>query len=222
MKMANYNRNGRDRRGGDRMVVGFTTTCAISAYHHESCDFEPRSWRGVLDRTLCDKVCQWLATGRWLSRGTLVSATNKTDLHDITAILLKVTLNTMNQNQTKRNGNKSYGNIQLQKHLSSPPAYCGVRVTRSLVLCVCFVDRCLPICTFLCHWVVCSSSIYGFWLPLWCLQALRTQDQLPTKKMAPVGSITKTDKYFPYPNFIYKWNSDVGIKNPYIKKVHTC
>jgi len=24
-----------------------------------SCKFEPRSWRGVLDTTLCDKVCQW-------------------------------------------------------------------------------------------------------------------------------------------------------------------
>jgi hypothetical protein len=31
--------------GRDRMVVGFTTTCAISAYHHKSCEFEPRSWR---------------------------------------------------------------------------------------------------------------------------------------------------------------------------------
>jgi hypothetical protein len=27
-------------RGRDRMVVGSTTTCAISAYHHWSCDFE--------------------------------------------------------------------------------------------------------------------------------------------------------------------------------------
>jgi hypothetical protein len=43
----------RGRRG--RIVVGFTTTCAISAYHHESREFEPRSWRGVLDTTLCDK-----------------------------------------------------------------------------------------------------------------------------------------------------------------------
>ena len=43
---------------GDRLVVGFTTTCTISAYHHHSCEFEPRSWRGVLDITLCDKVCQ--------------------------------------------------------------------------------------------------------------------------------------------------------------------
>jgi hypothetical protein len=40
------------------MVVGFTTTCVISAYHHLSCEFEPCSWRGVVDTTLCDKVCQ--------------------------------------------------------------------------------------------------------------------------------------------------------------------
>ena len=45
--------------------------------------------------TLCDKVCQWLATGRWFSPGTLVSSTNKTDRHDITEILLKVVLSTI-------------------------------------------------------------------------------------------------------------------------------
>ena len=33
--------------------------------------------------TLCDKVCQWLATGQWFSLGTPVSSTNKTDCHDI-------------------------------------------------------------------------------------------------------------------------------------------
>ena len=78
-------------------LVAFTTTCAISAYQHQSCEFEPRSWRGVLDAILCDKVCQWLATGRWFSLGVPVSSTNKTDLHDITEILLKVALNTINQ-----------------------------------------------------------------------------------------------------------------------------
>jgi hypothetical protein len=41
-----------------RMVVEFTTTCAIVAYHHLSCEVEPHSWRGVLDKTLSDKVCQ--------------------------------------------------------------------------------------------------------------------------------------------------------------------
>jgi hypothetical protein len=51
--------------------------------------------RGVLNTTLCDKVCQWLAAGQWFSLGTQVSATNKTDIHDITEILLKVVLNTI-------------------------------------------------------------------------------------------------------------------------------
>jgi hypothetical protein len=49
----------------------------------------------VLDTTLCDKVCQWLATDWWFSPDTLVSCTNKTDRHDITEILLKVALNTI-------------------------------------------------------------------------------------------------------------------------------
>jgi len=43
------------RRGRDCMVFGFTTTCEISGYYHQSCEFESRSWRGVLDTTLCDK-----------------------------------------------------------------------------------------------------------------------------------------------------------------------
>jgi hypothetical protein len=61
----------------------------------------------------------------------------------------------------------------LPEHPSSPPVFSGVRVMRSLVLYVCFVDRCLPFCTFsFGHCVVCSSSIYGFWLPLWYLQTL--------------------------------------------------
>ena len=46
----------RGHHGRDRMVVGFTTTCAISAYHHRSYGFEFHSWRGVLDTTFCDKV----------------------------------------------------------------------------------------------------------------------------------------------------------------------
>ena len=43
-----------------------------------------------------DKVCQWLAAGWRFSRGTLVSSTNKTEFHDITEILLKVSLNAIN------------------------------------------------------------------------------------------------------------------------------
>jgi hypothetical protein len=45
-----------------------------------------------------------------------------------------------------------------------------VRVTWSLVLCVCFIDHCLSFCPFsFGHCIVCSL-IYSFWLPLWFLQ----------------------------------------------------
>ena len=47
----------RGRRDRNRVVISFTNTRAISAYHHYSCDFEPRS-RGVLDTTLCDEICR--------------------------------------------------------------------------------------------------------------------------------------------------------------------
>ena len=69
--------------------------------------------------------------------------------------------------------------LTFLEHLSTIPvfgggSYCsifsGIRATRSLVLCVCFGNRCLSFCTFsFGHCIVCSSSIYGFWLPLWCL-----------------------------------------------------
>jgi len=52
-------------RGRDRNVVGFHTTCAISAYRHLWVWFPLR--RSVLDTILCDKVCQWLATVLWFT-----------------------------------------------------------------------------------------------------------------------------------------------------------
>ena len=55
---------GRVRRGRDGVVVGSTT--------------------------ICDKVCQLLATGRWFSPGHPASSANITDRHDITEILLNI------------------------------------------------------------------------------------------------------------------------------------
>jgi len=63
--------------------------------------------------------------------------------------------------------------LTLPEHLSSIPVFSGVRVARSLVLYVCFVNRYFSFCTFsFIHCVVCFSSIYGFWLPLWYFQTL--------------------------------------------------
>jgi hypothetical protein len=39
--------NHSDRRGSHSIVVGFTTTYAINAYHHWCCEFESRLGRGV-------------------------------------------------------------------------------------------------------------------------------------------------------------------------------
>ena len=75
-----------------------TTTYETSTYHHWHCKFVwiPVRW-GVLNITLCDQVCQWLATGWCFSPGTPVSSISKTDCHDITEILLEVGLNTITQ-----------------------------------------------------------------------------------------------------------------------------
>ena len=84
----------RECRGRDRMVVGFYN------YICNKC-LSTLLWVRISIRarctTLCDKVCQWLTTGRWFSPGALVSSINKTDLHDIAEILLTVALSTIKQ-----------------------------------------------------------------------------------------------------------------------------
>ena len=52
--------------------------------------------------TLCNKVCQWLATGLWFSLVPPVSPINKTDSHDIAVILLRVAFNIINQASKNR------------------------------------------------------------------------------------------------------------------------
>ena len=53
--------------------------------------------------------------------------------------------------------------LTLPEHPSSPPVSSGVRVARSVVLYICFLDRYLSFCTFsFGDCVVCSSSIYIF------------------------------------------------------------
>jgi hypothetical protein len=48
------------------------------------------SSQGILDTTLCDKVCQWLAAGQWFSPGTPVSSFNKTDCHNVLSFRLNI------------------------------------------------------------------------------------------------------------------------------------
>ena len=64
----------------------------------------------------------------------------------------------------------------LSEPLSSPPGFSWVRVTRSLVLYVCFVDRCFSFCLLLFAIVLSvllryidSGCPFGIFLPLCCL-----------------------------------------------------
>ena len=91
---------------------GFLETSRSIPFHQTPSDEFTRSLpivllsnsrRGVLDTTLWDKVFQWFATSRWFSPGTPVSSTNKSDRHDITEILFKVALNTINHHPTTTN-----------------------------------------------------------------------------------------------------------------------
>jgi hypothetical protein len=68
--------------------------------------------------------------------------------------------------------------LTLSDHTNSPRFLVGFVILVLLVLCVCFVDRCLYFCAFsFVHCVVCSSSIYRFWLFLWYLQTLLTSSK---------------------------------------------
>jgi hypothetical protein len=50
-----------------------------------------------------DKVYQLLAHGQWFSPGTQAPSTTKIGRHDISEILLKVALNTINQTKSNHN-----------------------------------------------------------------------------------------------------------------------
>jgi hypothetical protein len=84
-----------DFHSRDGTVVGFTTTFAINAYHHWSCEFKYGSGEVYLIQHYVIKFVSDLRQIGGFCPGTPVSSTNKTDCHAITEILLKVVLNTI-------------------------------------------------------------------------------------------------------------------------------
>ena len=84
----------RECRDIDRMVVGFTITCAISAYHHSCYEFESRSGRGV-QHYVIKFVSALRQDGAFLRVVRFTSPIKLTAT--ITEILLKVPLNAIKQ-----------------------------------------------------------------------------------------------------------------------------
>ena len=88
----------RDRR--DRVVIGFTITSEISAYHHRCCELESRSGRGV-QQYVVKLDCDLRQVGGFLRVLRFPPPMKLT--HNITEILLKVALNTIKQTQKQTN-----------------------------------------------------------------------------------------------------------------------
>lgn len=62
--------------------------------------------------------------------------------------------------------------LTLPDNLGSSPVFSALHVAQPLVAVQCFVDHCCLCCpSSFCHYIFCPSQTYGFWLPLWCLQA---------------------------------------------------
>jgi hypothetical protein len=96
--------------------------------------------------------------------------------------------------------------LTIPDRLSSSPVFSGIRVTRSLVLYVCFADNCLSFYTFsFGHCVICSSSIYGLWLPLWYLKTLLIK-VLPQRSLeCSCYSIFLSYSMWHWRYFVYLW-----------------
>ena len=95
--ITSISRGGRWRRCRDRLVVGFITTYAISAYHHWCCELESRSGLGVQHYVIK------FVSNLWQVGGFLRVLTNKIGRHNITVILLKVALNIIKLTERFRN-----------------------------------------------------------------------------------------------------------------------
>ena len=105
---------------------------------------------------------QMLATYQLLSSSSVFWLIHHA--HDVDCFCYQICIN-------QKSVTLAYFLLTLLEYLRSSSVFSGGFVTRSLVLCVCFVFRCLSFCPFsLGHCVVCPFSMYGFWLPHLYLQ----------------------------------------------------
>ena len=93
--------------------------------YHQTCS--------VVNTTFYDQVCQWFVAGRWFWISS-VSSTNKTDHLDITEILLKVALNTINQSNQSINAKHTSFRNKSKDRITRNVFECSDMSTYGLVL----------------------------------------------------------------------------------------
>jgi len=93
----------RGHRGHDYMVIGFTTTYVISAYHHNSCEFDCTHGEVYsIQHHVIKFVSDLQMVGGFL-QALQFPPPIKLTTTDITEILLTLSLNTINQPNNKTN-----------------------------------------------------------------------------------------------------------------------
>ena len=125
--------------------------------------------QGVLDTALCVKVCQWLTAGRWFSPCDSGSSTNKTYLHDINGILLKMTSNTITYTSPSIIRIKRFGSplnsLTPSLFAPIPSKYLGYPLNISWCITLVFNDLRREIAVrFVDNWLNCWSSLVKLFL----------------------------------------------------------
>ena len=94
--------------------------------------------------------------------------------------------------------------------------FSGARGTQSLVFCLVFCSSLFVLCPFpLGHCIVCPS-IYGFWLPLWYIQARKVLSlkQILDLAFIPMArELTIVGKRLGFSNILYRQNDWFLLKN---------
>ena len=107
---------------GSAVDPPITTTYAISAYHHWCCGFDSRSGRVY--------NIMWWSWSVTCGRSVVFSgsSTNRTDRHDITGILLKVALNTIEPTNFSSLLNWFHSFIVERMRVADSPEVCRMAV----------------------------------------------------------------------------------------------
>jgi hypothetical protein len=172
--------------------------------------YAPRSCINLYDRSLRNDVHNfesfslhhvWLTVMEYLSHDhgyvSLVVSTSRSFPHSwlITGFVTRL---------TRRVPLLELELLTLLEHLSSPSVLSGVRVTRSLVLCVCFVDRCLSFF----FWLLCCLFFFDIRIPITPLVSSNSSCQVIF--IGELRSIYRTPVYSKH-NFFPKMSVKTGF-----------